>query len=347
LREQLALSLLDIVNAYGAIGQFERAVATGEEALALRRELGNQPILAENLAIVAFGRLSVGDLARARELGEEAYSIGHSLRNNYGLTISAGFLALVYRELGEIERYLDLAAEAVRCGEESGLDRLENFTRIERVWTVGAMGDLQRGFELGGEALASVEAKSPRLKPWCVGALARLHLLNGDLRAAEALLDEFPLASSEEYLSIVMLDSAGGQIVFAHAEFAMAKGDFARAIGILDDLIGWLQRTAARIQLPSALHLKAKVLLGRERYQEARVLLLDARRQAEGVQARFRLWPILATLSQVEEQLGNATQARATRAEARGAIEYVAKHTPADLRDKFVNMPDVRAVLVE
>lgn len=82
--------------------------------------------------------------------------------------------------------------------------------------------------------------------------------------------------------------------------------------------------------------------VARERWQEAR-------REAEALGARRRLWPILLALSRLE---ADPTDAERLRQQAREVVAYIADHTPPDptlepkvgLRASFLNLPAVRAV---
>jgi hypothetical protein len=57
------------------------------------------------------------------------------------------------------------------------------------------------------------------------------------------------------------------------------------------------------------------------------------------------LWQILGAMSRIQAERGNPAEARALRAQAREILEFIADHTPPDLRASFLNQPDARAVL--
>ena len=62
--------------------------------------------------------------------------------------------------------------------------------------------------------------------------------------------------------------------------------------------------------------------------------------------ARWSLWPILLTMSQLEAKRGHAAEADALRHQARELVEDIADHagTP-ELRASFLNLPEVQAVM--
>jgi len=83
--------------------------------------------------------------------------------------------------------------------------------------------------------------------------------------------------------------------------------------------------------------------LGRE--EAALESLLEARSIAEAIGSRRMLWRVLFALSELEADL---TEAERLRQQARQIVEYIADHIDeVKLRQLFLNLPDVRAVLNE
>ncbi len=97
--------------------------------------------------------------------------------------------------------------------------------------------------------------------------------------------------------------------------------------------------------MPEALYTRAHVELAQGSIDDAHRSLLRAREIAESLNARRTLWQIYAALAQIEQQRGDADAARSLRAQAREVIEYIAEHTPPDVRASFLNLPDVRAIM--
>ena len=113
-----------------------------------------------------------------------------------------------------------------------------------------------------------------------------------------------------------------------------------------DDLVTLLKRIEISLLLPSALQFKAKALRALGRADEAHALLTQARRQAEAMHLRYRLWPILFQLLEMEMERGDAAQIERVRGQAREVIAYIANHAPAPYRESFLNLPDVRIVMI-
>ena len=70
-REQIAFTLNDLWRPYAAVGDLASSLASLEEAT-IWRELGNRPMLSENLASIASLRRTAGKEAEALALSLEA-----------------------------------------------------------------------------------------------------------------------------------------------------------------------------------------------------------------------------------------------------------------------------------
>jgi hypothetical protein len=88
LHGQLAYALHDIHHAHASVGDIERARAERVEAEAPRRELDNQPMLADNLNAADEIGLIIGDHARALHTAEEAHRLSTAIGNRWGLAYS-------------------------------------------------------------------------------------------------------------------------------------------------------------------------------------------------------------------------------------------------------------------
>jgi len=75
LREQLAYTLNDLQGSYFATAQLDRAQAALAEAQELWRELGNMPMLADNLVSTATNDYLSGEYEQALALAEETLQI--------------------------------------------------------------------------------------------------------------------------------------------------------------------------------------------------------------------------------------------------------------------------------
>lgn len=96
-----------------------------------------------------------------------------------------------------------------------------------------------------------------------------------------------------------------------------------------------------KVYLPQALYLHGQALLALGQAETGRHRLLEARIEAETIGSRRWLWPILFTLSQIEDP----SEAKRLRQQAREIIDYITDHTPPDLRASFLNLPTIQEIL--
>ena len=77
--------------------------------------------------------------------------------------------------------------------------------------------------------------------------------------------------------------------------------------------------------------------------EEARVRLMEARDEAESMDAKGSLWSILFHLSLLETEPEEATH---LRQKARGIVKFIADNTERPLfRESFLNLREVQAVI--
>jgi ATP/maltotriose-dependent transcriptional regulator MalT len=134
-------------------------------------------------------------------------------------------------------------------------------------------------------------------------------------------------------------------VFIASAELALVRGEYVRAVEMMDRLIAALAQVHIRPYGVCALHLKGKAMLALGNSDCAVEVWETARREAEAMGSRTLLWQVLSALSKVEAERGRAAQAETLRVKAHELIKYIANHTPDELRESFLNLPDVRAIL--
>jgi class 3 adenylate cyclase/tetratricopeptide (TPR) repeat protein len=344
LREQMAFTLNDLVGVYWMSGEMGKARTAQIEARDLWRELGNLPMLADNLARSTQFHLAAGDYAATIAASDEAYAISQSIGNVWGQSNSRIGVGLAYWDRGEYGAAMAVQEEAIALGERVGHTIALTFVPTVLALVYGEVGNVSRGLKLAHAALAHTRAKVPDWSSLPLITLAKLHLLNGDLAATEAVhqlavqnLVEDNLRQVS-YVSLLWLS-------LIEAELALARADHARALSLADQLIADARRAPYRPFIPDALYFKSKVLLAQGQADLAHPMLEQARAEAETLGSRRTLWPILMALSQVEAQKGEPAQAESLRRQAREIVEYIANHLNDSQRNSFLKLPDVQQVI--
>ncbi len=341
MREQLAYILHDLSLPLSLIQDPDRGRAMHAEANALWRELGNKPMLVDNLGMAAQVAGMSGDYARSLEYSAEAVSIAQSIGNPFGLGLSLAMQINVYIELGEFDRALRLGEEALRLEEQTrGVNPL--MIPAIQAWLLGSLGAFDQAAELERRVRQVIDAPMPgHFRARSYATLAQLDVLRGDLASAQADL----AAANRGDDRLAALSPAQPALAFAEAQLALAQRDPARVIASTEQGLATVKRIHARAYLPEMLYLRGRAFGQQGKLDEALDSLDQARAQAKAMNARRMLWQILAALSELESQRGNPAEARALRAQARDVLGYLAEHTPHEYRDSFLNLATVRAVL--
>ncbi len=340
LREQMAFTLNDIAYAYALTHQVKEGLASLEEARGLWQELGNLPMLSDNLANTSIRQFDAGEYDQALISAEESFHISQSIGNRWGQATSQLIVGQIYFDRGHVDEAIQSMGTSIQLGEPMG----HSFALLlggDLGWLYASLGSIERGLAVAERAharAASEPLPAARLGP--ITALARIHVLHGDLAKAQA----FVQAGYAIYDPASLLLFSHRVLALAEGELALAQQDYARGVTVLDKLLAELAQAQTRPFVSEALYLKGLALRALNRVAEAREVLQAARARAEALNARRTLWSILLALSEIAAQHGDRVQAERLRQEAQAIIRYLADHIgePA-LRASFLNLPDVRA----
>src|SRR5581483_9577802 len=122
LKERLAYLLNDISSyAYHFSGELEKGAAARLEARQLWEELGNLPMLADNLNNSAIFSNLAGNYARARQALERAYEISVSINNVWGESLAHMVGAMTEFEEGEFQQALTKLRPSYDAARKNGL----------------------------------------------------------------------------------------------------------------------------------------------------------------------------------------------------------------------------------
>lgn len=347
LREQEAYALNDLVRPYSFSGRRAQALAASAQARALWRELGNLPMLTDNLTTAAWQSFFRGEYLDTIQDLEEALRISQDIGNLWGQAFAGETLGMVYFVLGDITRALDLLQDATVNGAQANFLDAVYTGKTYIAFLYGLLGAPQRGIDLIEHLLKQTPYSTGE---WLVSPYAVLVILYSDLgnleRAHEAYsraqsaFEGKPGSPAQTFLGI------------ATAHWQLAQGNPRAAYERIRDQ---LQYTEARITHPflgSALrpfqtinlYYQGIALEQLERLAEAEDALTAALQEAEATHSKAFLWNILAARARLAAARGDRSAAAQWNQKARVEIQYLADHAPADLRATFLNRPDVRAI---
>jgi tetratricopeptide (TPR) repeat protein len=336
LREQMAFTLNDLGLSYGSICHLQQAKAALNEAGELWRELGNMPMLADSLSSACTIYLYAGEYEQAIAFSQEAYKISQAAGNLWGQSYSRYMVGYAHWQLGAPGAAIGVMEESLRLAELADFAVPHALTRADLALVFGGLGAVERGLALAQDALVVAERQVLVFRFYVLTRLAQLHLWQGDLSAAEECIGR---AKHEDLEKPPIFFNA---TLVAEAELALRRGDYGRAITILDGVLSALQSFGVRIFLAQALYLRAHALLGLGQNKAAQASLQAARAEATATGSHTDLWPILMSLSRLEADPSAADQ---LRRQAQEIVQSIADHTPTpELRASFLALPQVRRV---
>ena len=324
LDEQRAFTLNDLVYAYTALDDPSSALAAQAEAEALWRRLGNQPMLADCLAISVVNRHMTGAFGPARSAAEEASAIARRIDNLWGRANSRFFIVHVYLDEGRPDLAIEASEETIWWGRLAGHDVAAYISSADLAWIHAYLGDLEGALgEL--QAVAATPAPFPEnlLRPHVLGHLGRVQVRLGDLEAAHRSFAEAEAILPGEGLRLM----APFLLPMGEVELALAEGDSERAGQRIRAYLRYLKEHGARAFVPEALMLSAEVHRRHGREADARGELEQAYEAARAMGLIRILGPLARALALIAKEPAPDWPARAQE-----ALGIVASHIPDETR---------------
>ncbi len=324
LREQMAYVLSDLGWAYNVACQFEKAGEKLEEGASLWRELGNMPMLSNNLNTSLFRFYWSGRDEDVLNVAEEAYQISSPIGEVWNQSSARNFQGLVWLDHGEIDKALAALEESIRLAEQ-GNHIYEIWYRANLCRLYGELGAAEIGMpQYQAYRIANKDVPYTPLRTVTLVSYALFEIACNQLdRAATTLADCNPDAPPWE--SVLRL---------AKCRLALARTDISAGIEMADSTIAFTRTYNLGQYLPEALYLKGKFHFMKGNFNEAKIALEQARDKSEMLGSRRLLWKILASLAEVES---DAERSKALKAEARSIVESIANSiTHQNLREAFL-----------
>lgn len=345
LEEQVAFTLNDLgIHGYLNSGQLPQALTTLEEARGMWRQMNNLPMLADSFSGSSIAYFSMGRYDEAIAAADEAWRISESVNNPWGKSYSRWIVGDVYLDRGEPEHAAQLMEESIHSGEQAGFVAATVGVRNNLAMLYGHMGLPARGIGLAQLAREAAESGLPSWVPWCVGTLARLYVLQGEIALAKAMFRLTNGGPIQVYL-FRWFSILSYPIALAEIEIALAENDAAHANATADFLIQHAQRIGAHSVLPDAYLRKGAALIALNQLDIALQTFLHARDIALELGARRMLWQIYAAMARLELARGNAADAERLRTKAREVVDYIAAHASGEMREAFLAQGQVKEIL--
>lgn len=335
LLEQRAFILNDMGLCLWLNGHLDRAREFWREASDLWRTLNNLPMLADSLCEATGLAVDSGDYSLALTLAGEAHQISQAIANLWGQSHSKIWVVYIYWDRGQVDQTIEEMKDCLRLAEMAGYLLPQLLTRADLGTVYGSLGAVEQGFEMIRLALTTAETHLPSFRAWVLGRLAQLHLRQNQLSQAEAVIEQGKQVPSQQLFPFFYQ-----YLPLAEAELALKQGEPERALALIDALLAKFQPFMMRPLVSEALYLRGQGLMGLEQPEAARKTLLEACAVAEAVGSRRMLWQILFALSQLETDRGEAHR---LRQQARKIVEDIAGNVgDPELRTSFLEVAEVK-----
>jgi tetratricopeptide (TPR) repeat protein len=340
LQEQLAHTLNDLTYAYFATGQFTRATAAVGEAQALWRALNIPPMLVDSLCNQTLLHIRAGEYQAAIALADEAWAISQSIENVWGQANSRFYIGLAHLERGDPDRAMAAMAEAIRLGQQVGHAAAVLGAAIDLAWVYGVLGAPEQGLAQV-QGLIAQSQEMALARTWPYPTLVRLSVRAGKLDEAAAALAQGKALLRPEGLQMFVPIT----LPLAEAELEMARGQPGQALAVIRQLSDLVEKSGAKAFGPEVSCLEGRALTALGQLDEAYSALWKARARAEAIGAQRIQVSILTSLAEVMLQLNRPESAATLVREAESALLSVAAHIASpQLRASYLSATDAQSI---
>lgn len=339
LDELRAYILNDVSRAMTTVESVPAALQVLAEARELWRKSGNLPMLADNLSSTADAAQWGGKIQLAEDYAREALTLSHTIGNFWNLAYSSGTLMQVYMGRGETERALQMGVETVQRSKQSGFLMAGQIAEIMRATIYSELGEADRGLDVLNALPSNTEFLF--FEVWRLGTLALLELRRHNLPAVRAAIEK-----ALAYGATTDLSSYGPIYMgLCNGGLALQEHRYADAINEIRPVAASMRKVQVHFFLPDLLLLEGTAHVALNETDMAESVLAEGEALAREMEARPRLWQILAARADLETRRGNSAHSAALRQEASVVIQQLAAFAPAEFRATFLGQPHVRTVL--
>jgi tetratricopeptide (TPR) repeat protein len=229
-KDNEAVALGNLGNAYRLLGDSDKAMELYEQALVISRQCGNPRVESATLGNIGIICKSKGDFKKAVGFFEQQLKISREIGSRRGESVAIEGLALTYKEMGELLKSNELHNQALVICREIGDRRGEANVLGNLGVNYKNLGDLGKAVEFQEKKLAIVrDIGDRRGEASAIGNLGTISLQTGELPKAINL--------TEQHIKIAReIGDRGGECfaTFNHALSYFYSGIMSRAIEFFD-----------------------------------------------------------------------------------------------------------------
>jgi tetratricopeptide (TPR) repeat protein len=270
----------------------------------------------------------------------EAFALSQSIGNAWGMSFSEMNLATAYWTRGLFDKGIAAAESCIQHGENSGFITGKLWSIAELGMMYGLLGQYERGLSMISRAVAGFADQ--RQAPFHLESyLCHIYLAMGSPdRAEEVVQRSLAAGPGSPLFKLFLTWGLNGVLV--------AKGDYARAVQSISNLVPALRHANFRLLLPDMLLALGQAQLALGQTSLARAALSEAQAEAEEMGVDWFLWQILAARAQLETRDGQAGDSAEYLSRARQIVRRIADGlSDPELKTSFLDRQVVRALIAE
>jgi tetratricopeptide (TPR) repeat protein len=314
-----------VARADMSTGDFPTAWERLTEARGIWEELGNVPMLAENLTASSLTRFLRGEHAAAMEDARRALAISEEIGNRWGASYALISIYRIELDLGRVGDAVASMDRARELGEQGGFVYAAVESRAELASVVAWAGDGERALALADEAYAVALEQIPPGAAVAAVARAEALLALGDLDGSREALAGFVPSKLPEVQRSFTAATAG----LTRSRLELAAGDPAAAATAAEAVLERLRVVGAAIFVADALAALARARIVGGELDDAERLVGEALERSSRLGERLARWSALEVLAEIRDRRGAADGA----ADARRRIGAIADEVTSDLDD--------------
>ncbi len=320
------------------MGGFQVALAqqAAVETEAIWKKLGNLPMLADTHTLKTASQWIMGQYEAGLETAAENLRLSRSIGNVWNQREALRMLGVLHTLKGQFGQALERFVE-IHIDPQDDPVLFQGYANslVEFYYAVGALDEAER---IADQLYALREVFMPLFAPFFLPTIARVKIARGALQESRDLLDQ----AWERYSPESPLASLNIAIRVTEGHLNLTLGNPKAVFDNLEEELGVLRKAGVHFLIAESLWLQGKAQRDLGNADQARAKLQEARAGAEAIGERISLWRILADLSELERALGNESEADDLKGQALEVIQYIAGHTPLELRATFLDQPAVR-----
>ena len=340
-RERIAFTLNDIARCYIEVNHYTQAFSAAEEARVLWEQMGNLPMLADNLASQAEGKLDVGELTEALQLAIRGHQISQKIDNQWGQGFSLLMQAYSAYYLGQWQTCLDCSAKILEIPAERRIPFVVASITSLMVCLYAELGDLPMA-EKAQTAYLPPKATTQSFLPFYLKILQAIQAsYGGQVEEPLTLLEEaFRLSGVENRDTFQPVRA--GQLEY---NWALATRRYDDYLALSAPRLQTFQNRGIVIVIFFYQFWRGHVAALAGRLDESRLALTAALEYSQRMgEIRLR-WQIYARLGLLAAKTGDQPASAEYRQKARQALEEFIAQIPPASRPTFLQSPQVRECL--